>query len=145
MDFHHDTSLQSILENDCISLTCKAYISFCLGKGIGLWLVVRPYICSFCIAHSIFTWMLHFCLNLIQPSTFSFFTCECRHGLDASSVHLVHCLFGGQQIITHDAIRDKWAFCMEKAMLCPYIKNFIMSWSLHDLRGPCLCCQCGGY
>jgi hypothetical protein len=32
--------------------------------------------------------------------------CECGHMLDAFGTHLACCLFGGQQIITHDAIRD---------------------------------------
>ncbi len=40
MDFHHDTSLRSILEDDSISLTSRAHICFCLGKGTMLWLVV---------------------------------------------------------------------------------------------------------
>jgi hypothetical protein len=29
----------------------------------------------------------------------------------------------------------KWACCMERTMVHPYVKNFIMSWSLHDLKG----------
>jgi hypothetical protein len=40
MDFHHDTSFRSILEDDSISLTFKIHIHSCLGKGVGLWLVV---------------------------------------------------------------------------------------------------------
>jgi hypothetical protein len=55
MDIHHDTSFRSILEDDSISSTFKAYIHFCLGKGAGLWLVVRPFIRLFHIAHFIFT------------------------------------------------------------------------------------------
>jgi hypothetical protein len=31
-----------ILEDDSISLASKAYIHFCSGKGVGLWLVVEP-------------------------------------------------------------------------------------------------------
>jgi len=50
--------------------------------------------------------MLHFHFNSIQPLASSLFTCECGHGLDAFGMHLVHCLFGGQQIITYDAIWD---------------------------------------
>jgi len=49
--------------------------------------------------------MMHFRLSLIQLSTFSLFTCECGHGLNASNTHLTHYLFEGQQIATHDAIR----------------------------------------
>jgi hypothetical protein len=33
MDTHHDTSFRSILENDFISLTSRAHICSCLGKG----------------------------------------------------------------------------------------------------------------
>jgi hypothetical protein len=46
-----------------------------------------------------------FRFGLIQPSTFNIFTCECGHRLDASSTHLTHYPFGGQWIITHDAIK----------------------------------------
>jgi hypothetical protein len=64
MDIHHDTSFGSILEDDSISLAPKAYICFCLDKGVGLWLIVRPSICSFHITHYIFTSTLDFCLSL---------------------------------------------------------------------------------
>jgi len=104
MDIHHNTSLRSILKDDYISSAFKTHIPFCLSKVVGLWLVVRPFICSFCIIHFIFSSILHFCFNLIQPSTSNLFTYECGHGLDASSMHLTHCLFGGQQITTHDTI-----------------------------------------
>jgi hypothetical protein len=105
MDIHHDTSLRSfILEDDSISSTSKARIHFCLGKGLGVWLVVRPSICSFCIAHFMFTSMLHFHLGLIQLLAFSLLTCACGHGLNAFGMHLTHCSFGDQQIGTHDAI-----------------------------------------
>jgi hypothetical protein len=64
MDSHHDTSVRSILEDDSISSTFKARICSCLGKGAGLWLIVKSSIYSFCIAHSTFTLMLCFRLNL---------------------------------------------------------------------------------
>jgi hypothetical protein len=32
--------------------------------------------------------------------------CECEHMLDTFDMHLVRCLFGGQQITTYDAIQD---------------------------------------
>jgi hypothetical protein len=32
-----------------------------------------------------------------------------------------------------------------KMMVCFYIKSFITSRSVHDPKGPSLCCQCGGY
>ncbi len=34
---------------------------------------------------------------------------------------------------------------MERMMVCPHIRSFITSWSLHDSWGPGYCCQCGGY
>jgi hypothetical protein len=34
---------------------------------------------------------------------------------------------------------------MEKTMVRPYVKIFIMSIFMHDPRGPSLCCWCGGY
>jgi hypothetical protein len=104
MDILHDTSFRFILEDDSISLTSKACIHS--SKGARLWLVARLFICSFHIAHSIFTSTLHFRLGLIQPSAFNFFTCECGHVLDTSSTHLTHCPFGGYWIATHDAIWD---------------------------------------
>jgi hypothetical protein len=106
MDIHHDTSLRSIFKDDSIFLTSRTCIHSCSGKGAGLWLVARSSICSFFIAHSTFTLELHFCFNLIQPFASNLFTCECEHGLDAFGTHLAHCLFGGQQITTHDAIRN---------------------------------------
>jgi hypothetical protein len=53
-----------------------------------LWLVAKPSICSFPIAHYIFTVVLRFCLSLVQLSAFSFLTCECGHGLNAFGTHL---------------------------------------------------------
>jgi hypothetical protein len=95
MDIHHDTSFKFILEDDSIFLVSKTQIHFCSGKGVGLWLVAKPSIHSFHITHFTFT-SLHFCFGLIQPSTSSFLTCECGHGLDASNTHLVRCPFGSQ-------------------------------------------------
>jgi hypothetical protein len=94
MDIHHDTSLKSILEDDSISSSSRAHIHFCLGKGAGLWLVVKPFIYSFHITHFTFTSTLCFHLGLIQPLTSSFFMCECQHRLDAFNTHLVHYMFG---------------------------------------------------
>jgi hypothetical protein len=73
----------------------------CLGKGVGLWLVVKPSVVKpsirlFRIAHSIFTSALCFLLDLIQPSTYSIFTCECGHMLDTFGTHITCCLLGGQ-------------------------------------------------
>jgi hypothetical protein len=147
MDFHHNTSLRFILEDDSISLTFRARICSCLGKGAGRWLVAKPFILLFRIAHFIFTSLLRFCLGLIQPLPFHLPTCECGHGLDAFDTHLTCCSFGVQWIATHDVIRNvmyalaqkdghtKW-----KKMVCLYIRNFITSQSLHDLKGPNLHC-----
>jgi hypothetical protein len=104
MDFHHDTSLRSILEDDSISLAFRAHICSCLGKGAKLWLVARPFIRSLCITHFTFTSMLRFCLGFIQPSASNLFMCECEHKLDTSSTHLTRCPFVGQWITTHDTI-----------------------------------------
>jgi hypothetical protein len=63
---------------------------------------------------SIFTSTLCFCLNLIQPSTFSIFTCECGHGLNTFGTHLTWYPFGGHQIATHDAIKNiMYAYAQE--------------------------------
>jgi hypothetical protein len=105
MDIHHDTFLKSILEDDSVFSTSKARIRFCLHKGFGLWLIIRPSICFFCIAHFTFTLALRFYLGLIQPSTSNLLTCDYGHGLDVSSMHLICCPFGGQQITTHDTIQ----------------------------------------
>jgi len=48
--------------------------------------VAKPFICSFHIAHSIFTSVLCFHLGLVQPSTSNLLMCECEHRLDASSI-----------------------------------------------------------
>jgi hypothetical protein len=104
MDFHHDTSLRSILKDDSISSTSKAHICSCSSKGAKLWLVVRSSMHSFHIAHSIFILALHFHLNFIQPLTYSLLMCECAHKLNTFSTHLSHYPFGGQWIITHNTI-----------------------------------------
>ncbi len=104
MDIHHDTSFRSILEDDSISLTFRALTRFCQSKGAKLWLVARPFIHSFHIAHSSFTSMLHFSLDLIQPLGSTLFICECGYDLDASGTHLACCPFRGQRIVTHDTI-----------------------------------------
>ncbi len=94
IDIHHDTYCRSILEGDSIPLMSKTCIRSCSGKGAGLWLVVRPSVCSFCITRFTFTSALCFRSNLSQPSASSFFTCECGHGLDAYGMHLARCPFG---------------------------------------------------
>jgi hypothetical protein len=104
MDMHHDTSFRCILKDDFIFSAFKIYIHFCSDKEVELWLVARPSICSFHIAHFIFILALCFCLGLIQPLTFKLITCECGHRLDASGMHLIRCPFKVQLIVTHDAI-----------------------------------------
>ncbi len=88
MDFHNDTFF-----NDFIFSAYKAHIHSCSGKGTGLWLVVRPFMCLFCIGHYVFISVLCFRLHSIQPSTFSLFMCECGHKLNASNTHLDRCPF----------------------------------------------------
>ncbi len=106
MDIHHDTSFRSILEDDSISSTSRIRICSCLGKGIGLWLISKLSIHSFHIAHFTFTSSLCFHLDLIQPSTSNFFTCERGHVFDTLGTHLTCCLFGNRWIATHDVIRN---------------------------------------
>jgi hypothetical protein len=138
MEIHHDASFRSILEDDFISSTFIAHIRSCLNKRAGLWLIIKPSICLFCIAHYTFTLALHFHLDLIQPSTFSLLKCECGHGLATFDTHLPCYLFEGQRITTHDAIRDvMYVFTresgqlicttMERTMVHFYIKSFITS------------------
>jgi hypothetical protein len=104
MDFHHNTSLRFILEDDSIRSTSKTCIRSCASKGVGLWLVARPSIHLFHITHFIFISTLCFCFGLIQPLASNLFTCECGDELDACSMHLFCCPFGGQWIATHNAI-----------------------------------------
>jgi hypothetical protein len=106
MDIHHDTYFRAILEYDSISSASRACIHFCSGKGARLWLVVTPSICLFRITHFTFTSMMHLRLSLIKLLASSLFMCKCGHRLDKSSTHLAHCMFGGQRITTHDAIRN---------------------------------------
>ncbi len=104
MDFHHNTSLRSIFEDDSISSKFKACIRSCSSMGAMIWLVVKPSIHSFHITHHTFTLVLHFHLGLIQPMASNLLMCECGHWLDAFDMHLTHCPFGGQRITTHDTI-----------------------------------------
>ncbi len=106
MDIHHDTFLRSIFEDDSISSASRARIHSYSSNRVGLWLVAGFFIYLFHITHFTFTSTLHFCFGLIQPSSSSFFTCECGRMLDVFGTHLVRCPFGGQQIATHDTIRD---------------------------------------
>jgi hypothetical protein len=114
MDIHHDTSLRSILEDDFISSTSRARIHSCLGKRPGLWLVVMPFICLFRITYFIFILVFRFHFGLVQPSTSNIFMCECGHRLDESGMHLVHCPFGGQRIVTHDAFETSCMPLLER-------------------------------
>jgi len=84
----------------------RTCIRSCSGKGVGLWLIIRPSIYSFHIAHSTFTSTICFHFGLIQPSTSNLHMCGCGHGLDIFGMHLTCCPFGGQQIATHNAIKD---------------------------------------
>ncbi len=65
MEIHHNTSVRFILEDNSIPSTSRAHIHSCSGKEVGLWLVVRPSIRSFRIAHFTFTSTLRFCFGLI--------------------------------------------------------------------------------
>jgi hypothetical protein len=97
MDIHHDISFKFILEDELISSAFRVHICFCSGKGVELWLIIKPSICLFRIANYIFTLVLHFHLVLIQPLTFNLFTCECGHlGLNAFGTQLTRCPFKGQ-------------------------------------------------
>jgi hypothetical protein len=87
MDFHHDISFRSILEDDSISSTFRATFIFVRAKKARLWLIVRSFIHLFHITHNIFTSALHFHFDLIQPLTFNLFMCECGHKLDVSNTH----------------------------------------------------------
>jgi hypothetical protein len=139
------TSFKSILEDDSISSTSKACIHSCSSKGRGYgWLLNHLLVCF--VSHILFSPSLCFHLGLIQPLSFSFLTCECGHGLHASNMHLTYCLFGGQWIATHDTIRNvMYALAQDSGhdvwmVIHPYIKTFIISWFLHDLWGPDICC-----
>ncbi len=65
MDFHHETSFRSILEDDSISSASRTCICSCSSKGVGLWLVVKSSMHLFHIAHFTFTLALHFCFGFI--------------------------------------------------------------------------------
>jgi hypothetical protein len=64
MDIHQDTSFRSILEDDSISFASKARICFCLGKGVGLWLIAKPSICSFRTLYFHFNYVFSFQFDL---------------------------------------------------------------------------------
>ncbi len=49
---------------------------------------------------------MRFHVDLIQPLASSLLTCECGHRLNGYGMHFTHCMFGGQQITTHDTIKD---------------------------------------
>jgi hypothetical protein len=42
-------------------------------------------------------------------------------------------------------VLKEWVHCMGRTVKHLYIRSFIMSRFLHDLRRPSLRCQCGGY
>jgi len=54
MDFRHDTSFRSILEDDSISLASRAHIYSCSGKGAGLWLLLSHLFVHF-TSHTLFS------------------------------------------------------------------------------------------
>jgi hypothetical protein len=64
-------------------------------EGATLWLIIKPSICSFYIAHFTFILALCFHFSLIQPLASCIITCECGHGLNVSSTYLTHCPLGG--------------------------------------------------
>jgi hypothetical protein len=128
LNIHHNTSLMSILEDNFISSTFKTRIHSCSSKGVGLWLVVKPSIRSFHITHSIFILVLHFHINLIQPSASNFFTCEHGHMLDASST--LNLLPIWRLVDSHTWCHSrchlcpcsrKWTHCLEKTIIHLYM------------------------
>jgi hypothetical protein len=94
-----------------------------------------------------------YCLNMVTSDYFVFMQwlwCffsfkKCRwtiwHWI-IFSIALMN-FFANSFILWHTC-REK-AHYMERMVICLYVHNFITSWSLHDLRGPSLCCQCNGY
>jgi hypothetical protein len=153
MDVHHNTSLRSILEDDSISSTCRTHIHFFSNKWARLWWVVRPSICSFHIAHFTFSSVLRFHLGLIHLLTPSLLTLwmwtrfGCIwHALNSLPVWRLMDNHTWCHPRCHVCPRSKkWARYMERVMVCPYVRSFIMNWFLHDSRGPNLCWWCGGY
>jgi hypothetical protein len=153
VDIHHNTSLRFILENDSISSTSKGHIHFFFSKGIGLWLVAKPFIYWFCITHSTFILALHFYLNLILSSTFnSFHMWMCTqvgriwHSLNSLHVWKLTDSHTWCHLKCHVCpCSREWTCCMERVVVCPYVKSFITSQFLHDPRGPSFYCRCGGY
>ncbi len=76
MNFHHDTSLRSILENDSISSSSRAHICSCSGKGNKA-MVGCQAIYLFILHHTLYFHLsIAFSLQFDQPSTSSTFTCE---------------------------------------------------------------------
>jgi hypothetical protein len=81
-----------------------------------------------------------------QPSAFNIFTCKCGHKLDESSTHLICCLFGCQQITTHDAIWDAMPSFKKMGTLYGENDGMPSHQELHsDSKRLGLRCQCGGY
>jgi hypothetical protein len=83
---------------------------------------------------------LCFRFGLIYSSASSFLTCECGHGLDASW-HAFSLLPVWRSMYSHTWCHSrchvcprskKWANCLERVVVCPYVKTFIMSQFLHD-------------
>jgi hypothetical protein len=132
MNIHHDTSLRSILKDDSILSSSRACICSCLGKGARLWLVVRPSIRSFCIAHFIFTLALRFCFGLIQPSASNLLVWT-RVGC---IWHTLNLLPVWRLVDSHTQCHPrrhvcphfrKWACCIERVVVRLYVRSFITS------------------
>jgi hypothetical protein len=105
MDIHHDTSFRSVLEDDSFLMLLEPTFAFVGAKGgamVDYWAIYMY------VPHRTLYFHINnnFCLSLIQPSKSSLFMCECGHGSNASGTHLTCCPFKGQQIATHNTIKD---------------------------------------
>ncbi len=84
-----------------------------------------------------------FCLHVVTLVFFPFKKCRWTiwHWIFFSIALMRN--FANTFILWHTC-KEKTHY-MERMVACLYVNSFITSWSLHDLWGPSLCCQCGAY
>jgi hypothetical protein len=93
----------SILEDDSIFSSSRGSYLFLFKQGGKA--MVGSYAIYLFVSHRTFYFHLNVAFSFWFDLAFEFlFMCECGHRLDAYGKHLVCCSFGGQQIVTHDAI-----------------------------------------
>lgn len=130
----HEHSFSNIIYN-MASNSYHMWLRFYVGLGAHIYFFACQVIPSFCLVSNVFSFVLCTNLGLPHPLAIGFIQCICDYGLDLVGTHLFRYSHGEEQITSHNAFQDAFAFIMkdvgfhvlhEQIHVCPlpYFESF---------------------